>query len=128
MYNSKFQSSEAEDWSATRNFRVNIYGENEPNNAGYYALDVDVKYFGPGAFDVAAAKTSRKIRVEAFTSPDFSGVPAARTFITNLNRVTSSVHARNVRMVGIAEGTYYVRAYIDSDGDFKRSNWALAFS
>ena len=120
MYNSKFQD---DSWSDERSFRVNIYGENEPNNAGYHALDVDVKYFGPGVFDVASSKVEGKIRVEAFTSPDFSGVPAGRTFITNLASVTDSVHVRNVRIAGLAAGTYYVRAYIDSDGDFKRSAW-----
>ena len=120
MYNSKFQS---DSWSAERNFRVNIYGENEPNNAGYYALDVDVKYFGPGAFDADATKGKGKIRIEAFRSPDFSGVPAARTFMSDIANVTDSAHVKNVRIVGLAAGTYYVRAYIDSDGDFKRSAW-----
>jgi hypothetical protein len=120
MYNSKYQT---DSWSAARMFRVNIYGENEPNNAGYYALDVDVKYFGPGAFDADVGAVNGKIRVEAYTSPDFSGMPAGRTFITNLTSVTDSVHVENVRIVGLAAGTYYVRAYIDSDGDFKRSNW-----
>jgi hypothetical protein len=123
MYNSKFQSSEDKDWSAARTFRVNIYGEDEPNNAGYYALDVDVKYFGPGAFNADVTMAKGKIRIEAFTSPDFSGVPAARTFISDIASVTDSAHVKNVRIVGLAAGTYYVRAYIDSDGDFKRSNW-----
>jgi len=123
MYNSKFQSNETKDWSAARTFRVNIYGEDEPNNSGYYTLDVDVKYFGPGTFNADVGAVKGKIRIEAFTSPDFSGVPAARTFITNLASVTASEHVRNVRIAGLAAGTYYVRAYIDSDGDFKRSNW-----
>ena len=120
VYNSKFRS---DSWSDGRNFRVNIHGENEPNNAGYHSLDVDVKYFGPAVFDAVVGNASGKIRVEAFTSPDFSGEPAGRVFVTDIVSVTNSVHAKNVRISGLASGTYYVRAYIDSDGDFKRSSW-----
>jgi hypothetical protein len=120
MYNSKFQG---DSWSTARTFRVNIYGENEPNNAGYYALDVDAKYFGPGEFDADDTKIKGKIRVEAYTSPDFSGMPSGRTYIDDIASVADSAHAKNVRIAGLAAGTYYVCAYIDSDGDFKRSNW-----
>ena len=123
MYNAKYQGNDDIDWSDERNFRVNIYGEKEPNNAGFYALDIDVKYFGPGAFDADVGAVNGKIRVEAFTSPDFSGMPAGRAFITNLASVTASDHVRNVRIAGLAAGKYYVRAYIDTDGDFCRSVW-----
>jgi len=82
---------------------------------------VCVKYFGPGAVDTDASKTNSKIRVEAYTSPDFSGDPAARTFVAA--DWTTADAMSNVRLVGLKPGTYYVRAFLDSDGDFKRSDW-----
>ena len=61
--------------------------------------------------------------MEAYTSPDFSGMPAGRTFVRDLASVTNTDHKVNATIVGLATGTYYVRAYIDSDGDFKRDAW-----
>ena len=120
MYNSKYQSP---NWSATRNFRVNVYAEDEVNGAGYYGLKAAVKYFGPGAVNTAASTVASTLRVEAYTTPDFSGEPAGRTFVRDLDSVTNAAHEVNATIVGLKPGTYYVRAFIDSDGDFKRSDW-----
>ena len=120
MYNAKYQS---DSWSTERAFRVNVYAEDEPNASGCYGLTAAVKYFGPGAINTDAAQTNGILRVEAYTSPDFSGEPAGRTFVRDLAGVTDAAHEINATIVGLKPGTYYVRAFIDSDGDFKRSDW-----
>jgi len=120
MYNAKFQTA---DWSSLCKFRVNVYAEDEVNIADTYGIKVAVKYFGPGAVNTVARETKGTLRVEAYTSPDFSGTPAGRTFVRDLASVTDTDHAINATIVGLVPGTYYVRAYIDSDGDFTRDAW-----
>ena len=120
MYNAKFQTSV---WSATRKFRVNVYAEDEVNIADTYGINVAVNYFGPGTVNTDVSKTNGILRVEAYTSPDFSGLPAGRTFVRDLDSVTDTNHVINATIVGLVPGTYYVRAYIDSDGDFTRDAW-----
>ena len=120
MYNAKFQDDA---WSTNRAFRVNVYGEDEPNNAGFHSLNAAVKYFGPGVLNGNAAQTNGTIRVEAYASPDFAGEPAGRAFVRDVAGVTNAAEAANARIVGLPAGTYYVRAFIDSDGDFRRSAW-----
>ncbi|MBQ9741180.1 MAG: hypothetical protein IJV91_09595, partial [Kiritimatiellae bacterium] len=95
----------------------------EPSSSEYHTLDAVVKYFGPGKFNASVGSTTQKIRVEAFTTPDFSGMPAGRTFVSDVDSVVDSNHDVNVRIVGLPAGEYYLRAYLDSDGDFKRSAW-----
>ena len=120
MYNSKFRADNYRQWNA---FRVNVYGENEPNAAGYYGLNAAVKYFGPGTVNADVTKVSGTLRVEAYSTPDFSGEPAGRTYVSNLASLSDANHEVNATIVGLKPGTYYVRAFIDSDGDFKRSDW-----
>ena len=120
MYNAKFQTAA---WSSTCKFRVNVYAEDEVDVAGTYGIQVAVKYFGPGTVNTTATVTKRTLRVEAYTSPDFSGTPAGRTYVGNLASLTDANHAINATIVGLEPGTYYVRAYIDSDGDFTRDGW-----
>ena len=130
MYNAKYQSDA---WSATRSFRVNAYAylqdgtaditTIEPNASPRHQIQVTAKYFGPGTVRTASAQTNGILRVEAYTTPDFSGEPAGRTFVRTLAGVTNTAHDVNATIVGLEPGTYYVRAFIDSDGDFKRSAW-----
>ena len=120
MYNAKFQNPF---WSVERAFRVNVYAEDEVNNAGYYGLKAAVKYFGPGAVNTTETTVAGTLRVEAYTTPDFSGEPVGRTFIRDFASVTNAEHEANATIVGLKPGKYYVRAFIDSDGDFKRSVW-----
>ena len=120
MYNAKFQSAA---WSEARSFRMNVYAEDEVNIADTYGIKVAVKYFGPGTVNTDAATKKGTLRVEAYTSPDFSGLPAGRTFVQDLTSVTDTNHTVNAKIVGLKSGKYYVRAYIDSDGDFKRADW-----
>ena len=120
MYNSKFQSDA---WSATRAFRVNVYATTELNATDRYTINAAVKYVGPGTFRIRPTQTNGAIRVEAYTSPDFSGEPVARTFVQSYASVTNARFSVNAVLSGLDAGTYYVRAFLDSDGDFKRSDW-----
>ncbi|MGN0854053.1 MAG: LamG domain-containing protein [Kiritimatiellia bacterium] len=102
MYNAKFQTPL---WSQ----ESLVFRMNTPTSGfGYGAIPVCVRYFGPTV-------TEADICVEAFVSPDFSGTPAARTTVADVSSVgrTNAVHAANATLIGLAPGTYYVRAYVD---------------
>ena len=94
---------------------------------GYGSIAVRVKYFGPlvGSLSAEATTTKNLVRVQAFTSPDFSGTPVAEAYVTDVSTIASeSVIATNAVLTGVAQGgTYYVRAYIDTDADGAKSDW-----
>jgi hypothetical protein len=126
MCNAKYGESTS-DWSAdSPQFRMHVNANAEANDTGYSCVKVSVKYFGPDEVveDALAAGLKGKIRVEAFTSPDFTGTPVARAFYSNDEvALDDDDYSANVVLKGIPSGSYYIRAYIDSDGDFKRSDW-----
>ena len=107
-------------------FRLSTSG-NLYDGKGYGSIAVCVKYFGPLVGSLSANPTVAKnlIRVQAFTSPDFSGTPVAETYVTDISTIASeSVIATNAVLTGVAQGgTYYVRAYIDTDSDRAKSDW-----
>ena len=120
LHNSRYQSAA---WSEPQHFRMNVYSPEEVNSTSYGTLKAAVKYFGPGAFSTDVSSMAGIVRVEAYTSPDFTGVPAGRGFIRDGVSVTNDSHEANVTIGGLEAGTYYLRAFIDSDGDNKRSDW-----
>jgi len=122
VHNSKYQDPL---WSDAQTFRMNVYDSSEANSGNYGVIKASVKYYGPGQYNVAQIKMEDIIRVEAYTTPDFSGVPAGRTYVPSgcYDSVTNDSHAVNATIVGLEAGTYYLRAFIDSDGDCKRSDW-----
>ena len=94
------------------------------------SIVVRVKYFGALAEKLSDKTTSMStltnlIHVQAFTTPDFSGLPVAETYVTNVSTIASeSVIATNAVLRGVeCGGTYYVRAYIDTDADGVKSDW-----
>ena len=106
-------------------FRFGTSG-NLLDGKGFGAIAVRVKYFGPlvGSFSITPAVARNLIRVQAFTSPDFSGPPVAETYVTDVSSIASeSVIITNAVISGVAPGNYYVRAYIDTDGDASKSQW-----
>ena len=124
LHNSKYQvpltlanvNAKKVSASAPRKFRMNVYGAGE-NASGYGSIDACVKYFGP-------ATNTAIVRVEAYTTPDFSGLPAGRAYTTDHVSMSDGSHFTNkVSIIGLETGTYYVLAYIDSDNDGKRSDW-----
>ena len=97
------------------------YFRMEPNAPGSDSgtIHLAVRYFGP-ANELLKAGVTGTVRVEAFTSPDFTGDPAARAAVPAsawaAMATTDSVEspACEVELTGLPNGTYYVRAYIDS--------------
>ena len=102
-------------------------GRESTGDNGYSSIDVAVKYTGPEAVLGQCenlAEIKGKVRLQAFTSPDFSGDPAAQGFVTNKLALTDATDIRaNGRLIGLKSGTYYIRAYIDSNGNFKKDPW-----
>ena len=110
----------------TTPFRLGMSGNLLDGNE-YGSIAVRVKYFGPLVGSLSVVPTTRKnlVRVQAFTSPDFSGLPVAETYVTDVSTIANaSVIATNAIIRGVAvNGTYYVRAYIDTDADGVKSDW-----
>jgi hypothetical protein len=107
-------------------FRMNANVTSEANDTGYSCVKAAVKYFGPNEVlkDALSAGINGKVRVEAFSSPDFTGAPVARGYFAgDYASLTNDDYSANVILKGIPSGSYYLRAYVDSDGDFKRSKW-----
>ena len=83
----------------------------------YGTIRACVRYFGPKA----QVLDQGTVRVEAFESPDFTGLPAARASLSSADEKTAiatpdSEHVCQVELQGLKAGVkYYVRAYIDSD-------------
>ena len=71
------------------------------------------------------SSTKGIVRVQAFTTPDFSGYPVAETFMTVAADLTNTVDIRaNATLSGLKTGaTYYVRAYVDSNGNLEKDAW-----
>ena len=82
------------------------------------AIAVAVKYFGPVQTTNSTTSLEKLIRVEAFASPDFSGAPAAVTYANDVSTIASSTNVSyNARLIGLTAGEWYVRAYIDTNGN-----------
>ena len=90
----------------------------------YGAIDVCVKYFGPAACSFKASALAGLVRVQAFATPDFSGMPAAEAYLRGGTIMTSVTDGRaNCVLKGLPPGTYYVRAYIDTNGNGLLNTW-----
>ena len=90
----------------------------------YGMMPVAVKYMGPGKVATDAAKGL--IRVEAYTTSDFGGRPVSSAYVSDLSALaTSDGVVYNALLQGLERDgrKYYVRAFIDSDGDGERSAW-----
>ena len=106
-------------------FRLSCTG-NISDGHGYGSIKVAVKYFGPlvGSLSTSASKLQNLIHVQAFTTPDFTGMPVGEAYVTNVADIASTSNVTvNAIIRGVPAGTYYVRAYVDTDGDFKKAAW-----
>ncbi len=90
--------------------------------SGYGALTAKVHYFGPVPVTAAATTLKSMIRVQAFTSPDFTGMPAGETRVSDLVALTNGTGSV-ATMRGLPAGTYYVRAFVDTEADAKLAKW-----
>jgi hypothetical protein len=86
----------------------------------YGQIAVGVKYMGPGTVNVEGAKGI--IRVEAYSSPDFSGLPVAAGYVRNVETIGDiDKISLNALVIGLPKGgEYYMLAYLDSNGDGAR--------
>ena len=92
----------------------------------YGSIAANIRYFGPLAETVSvdASAVANLIHVQAFTSPDFAGTPVAEGWVTDAASLTSkSLEGVNAVMLSLPAGTYYIAAYIDSNGNFQRDDW-----
>ena len=125
MYNAKFKPSTRESsngWSAWSTFATAVNQQQDMNDHGYSSLGVAVKYTGPSAV-IAGYATAGNVIVQAFETPDFSGAAVAESVVTQALADVSTA-LPNVTLRGLVAGkTYYVRAFIDSDGDGELADW-----
>ena len=112
-YNAKFKT---DSWVEGGTFLANVL----TNSTDYATARVAVRYYGPNA--VASSGT---IRVQAFKTPDFSGEPVAEGYVKSTASLasTDAIKSENALIVGLKPGSYYIRAFIDTDKDGKRSFW-----
>jgi hypothetical protein len=89
----------------------------------YGFIPVTVKYLGPG--DVATDSHVKCLRVEAYTSQDFRGVPFGVGYVAD-DTDLRSIHKNsvNVNIAGLpTDKEYYIRAFIDTNGNGTREDW-----
>ena len=105
-----------ENWSVQGHFYMNVP---EPSRECGKA-QVAVRYYGPS--NVANGSV---IRVEAFTTPDFSGEPVSRGYVTNKADIASAdaITVANATLPGLKVGSYYIRAYIDTQSNGTHQDW-----
>ncbi len=104
MFNAKFKSAY---WSAENpTFRMNV----PTAGYGYGSIPVCVRYYGP-----KVCVDESNVRVEAYTTPDFTGDPVARGRVMARTSVykADAEHTANCTLIGLPKGTYYVRAWLD---------------
>lgn len=124
VYNAKFKT---DNWSDTGSFSTAVNLQQEVDDHGYGLINVSVKYPGPEAVLKDCDKLTQTkgiVRVQAFESDDFAGTPAAETVVTNRMALTDIVdRSANAQLCGLKPGRYFVRAYVDTDGDLKKADW-----
>lgn len=91
----------------------------------YGALPVAVRYFGPAKVSVSPSDLRGLVRVQAFTSPDFTGMPVGEGYLTDKAALADNNAAFNVNAVvhGLPKGAYFLRAYIDSNANGVKDAW-----
>jgi hypothetical protein len=120
----------ASEWSSWKIFRWDVNSPLSPvgtatnlngSSSGYGQLRAMVKYFG------AASNLADRVILQAFNNRGFTGFPAGQFayagsqtgLITNMS--LSATNAIAVR--GLTPGTYYVRAFIDSNTNGVLDAW-----
>lgn len=122
MLDAKF-TSWPQDLTGTNgtSFRVNTSGD-AAGQSDFGTLDIAVKYFGPGS--VATTNFAKQIRVQAFKSPDCTGIPVGECYVFDVDTLTNvNEIAVNATMRAIPPGSFYVCAFIDTNGDGRRDPW-----
>ena len=134
MYNAKFHPGSVSNilsndgWSDYDYFSTAVGQQQVIDDHNYSAIGVAVKYAGPEEVlnnCAALSSVNGKVRVQAFTTADFSGEPVVQTLITSKTALTDTGSVtNNCTLYGLpVRGTYYIRAYIDSNGNFRKDDW-----
>ena len=113
-YNAKFKTDDV--GSAEKTFRMNVT-ELDESSCSFGAC---VRYSGP------ATSLEGKVLVQAFESPDFVGNPVAQASVADVTAKALSPTnglVANAVLKGLNPGTYYVRAFIDTNGNGTREDW-----
>jgi uncharacterized protein (DUF2141 family) len=116
VYNAKFRSDA---WTtAKETFRPNVLESSQD----YGTANVAVRYYGP---NTVVSSASRPIRVQAFRTPDFSGEPVAEGYVSDKTDLasTSAIKTANAKILGLKAGSYYIRAFVDTDQNGRLSFW-----
>ena len=89
-------------------------------NSRFRSDNFATRYYGPS--NVANGSV---IRVEAFSTPDFSGGPVSRGYVTNTTDIasTNAITVANATIPCLKAGSYYIRAYIDTQADSAHQDW-----
>ena len=113
-YNSRWKSDV---FVPGESFLVNVLESSQD----YGTANVAVRYYGPSA----VVSSGRPIRVQAFTTPDFSGEPVAEGRVTSTSAIssTSAIKTANAQILGLKAGSYYIRAFVDTDQNGSLSFW-----
>lgn len=121
IYNSKFQDDSL---YAEGKLSASVESEGKfVEGHGYGSLDVTLNYAGPALLldevgKVTGGLPKGQIRVEAFETPDFAGEAVASAFAQKVDGELKAM------VCGLEiDKAYYLRAYLDSDGDQKKSDW-----
>jgi hypothetical protein len=105
-------------YSEWRSFTVNV---KTPETGGKSAIEGDLFYFGrvqrgsTNTVRYLAGETNLSIIVQAFRNAGFAGEPTAQVQV-NASRTNVRVGAA-YELKGLVAGTYYVRAFIDLNGN-----------
>ena len=119
--NAKFRENA---WSEVASFRTAV--DSTMVETGYGRLAAEVRYFGP-----ANAALSNVV-VGVYATADFATAPVARRRLVGGNSVSTLVGnsaksflevSQNVMFDGIDLGSYYVMAFIDTNGNGVRDPW-----
>lgn len=108
-------------WSPYRSFTLNV----RDTVQGVYYIEGQIYYFGKlmNTNAPAGVAETSNIVVQAYTSSGFSGEPAAQ-IIMERARATAAVGDKGMfKLQGLTQGNYYIRAFIDQDGDKKLDDW-----
>ena len=122
MYNAKYSNqSETRAYSAGGLFRMEV----QENGYSLGTANVAVRYFGPSKTWAGGAskKTASVIRVRAYASPDFTGVPVAAGYVTDSASVSNRAAVANCRVTGLPAGKYYLQAFVDSNNNGSCEPW-----
>ncbi len=114
--NARYKTVSENTWSDVKNFKMDV-----PTNAvDLGVIKVAVRYYGPARADEVVP-----IRVQAFAMPDFSGTPVSEGFVTDLALLTSTndTTTANATLIGLEKGSYYIRAFIDTELDGTCATW-----